>query len=237
MPLHGTYKGALRHFMALVHQHTESYPKDTTFTYEQFIQLQPGHIHNYLAYKAFAKVEFDYDAGDRPTHYRSSSMEVIKKSLSFFHPSWNIPWCSGQGNPTKADVTNRLIKFVGKCEVRKECVQSKAKRALTQAEFRKEMYLLARAKQDLMLMVTFHSLGLWQYHLIARIDDAANFKMNDPAVHPMFAFTLKTEVSLSKNVTNEHAYADQILLGAMDDFYCVFIARGLHPQVVFGVIP
>ena len=55
MPRHGTYEGALRHFMAFVHQRTEPYPKDTTFTYEQFMQLQPGHIHDYLAYKAFAK--------------------------------------------------------------------------------------------------------------------------------------------------------------------------------------
>jgi hypothetical protein len=75
MPRHGTYEGALCHFMAFVHQRTEPYPKDTTFTYEQFMQLQPGHIHDFLAYKAFAKVEFDYDAGDRPTHYCSSSME------------------------------------------------------------------------------------------------------------------------------------------------------------------
>lgn len=131
MPRHETYEGALRHFMAFVHQ-CPPYPKDTMISRPQFIQLQPGHIHDYLAFKAFGKVDFNYDAGDRPTHYRASSMEVIKMSISFFHPLRNVPFCNGQGNPTKADIINKLIKFVAKCEVRKEGALSKAKRALTE---------------------------------------------------------------------------------------------------------
>ena len=101
MPRDATYEGALRHFMSFVHQRIKPYPKDTKFTYEQFMQLQPepGHIHDYLAYKVFAKVDLNYNAGDRPTHYRSSSMEIIK-NLSFFHPNRNIAWCNGQAKPT-----------------------------------------------------------------------------------------------------------------------------------------
>jgi hypothetical protein len=207
------------------------------FSRPQFIQLQPGHIHDYLAFKAFGKVDFNYDAGDRPTHYRASSMEVIKKSISFFHPLRNVPFCNGQGNPTKADIINKLIKFVAKCEVRKEGALSKAKRALTQSEFRMEMYLLVRHKSDLKHTVTYRTLGLWQYHLIGRIDDAANFKMVDPAINPQFGFALKTTVSWSKNVTDERQCPDQIVMGAMDDYYCMFIALSLHLESFLALYP
>ena len=53
----------------------------------------------------------------------------------------------------------------------------------------------------------------------------------------MFSFALKTAVSWSKNVTDEHACPDQILLGAMNDFYCVFIAMGLHLESFLELYP
>lgn len=133
--------------------------------------------------KAFGKVDWNFDAGEWPIFYRSSSMEMSKKSLSYFMPNNHPSWCNGQGNPTKSDVVNKLIVFVRRCEVHKQGAPSKAKRALTQAEFRKEMELLRKHKDNFDHQVTFRSLGLYQYHLIGRVDDAANFEIKDPKRH------------------------------------------------------
>jgi hypothetical protein len=102
------------------------------------------------------------------------------------------------------------------------------KRALTQAEFRKEMEILAAHKSDLTPTVRFRTMGLWQYHLVGRVDDSANAKISVPSVHAVYPDLLQTAVSWSKNVREERRCPDQILMGAMDDWYCLFIALGLH---------
>ena len=51
------------------------------------------------------------------------------------------------------------------------------------------------------------------------------------------AFALKTAVSWSKHVTDERACPDQILLGAMDDLFCVFIAMALHLESFLELYP
>jgi hypothetical protein len=71
------------------------------FSIGQFSQIQPGHIRYYLAYKAFGKANYDYANGDRPIYYRASSLENIKKALSYFQPE-QVPYINGQGNPTKS---------------------------------------------------------------------------------------------------------------------------------------
>ena len=113
----------------------------------------------------------------------------------------NLPgWCNGHGNPTKAEQINTLINAVKKCEVRGEGAPSRATRPLTQAEFRKEMELLPKHKDDLADRVGYRTMGLWQYHLIGRLDDTAHAKMCDPKTHDRFDFALKTRVSWSNNV-------------------------------------
>ena len=71
-------------------------------------------------------------------------------------------------------------------------------------------------------------MSLWQYHLVGRVDDAANAQLNAPKVHNLFPGLLQTAVSWSKNMRGERRCPDQILLGSMDDFYCIFIALAIH---------
>jgi hypothetical protein len=200
------------------------------------LQIQPGHVRDYLAYKAFGKANYDYANGDHPTNYRSSSLENVKKALSYFMPE-QVPYINGQGNLTKSKIVSDVIKFAQLCEVRGEGAPSQAKRALTQAGFRKEMELLAAHKDDLTHTVTFRTLGLWQYHLVGRVDDAANAKLDAPKVHSQYSDLLQTAVTRSKNVRDERRCPDQILLGAMDDFYCLFIALAIHLESFLAVNP
>ena len=237
MPRNPDYEPYLRHLMSFAHHRTDIYPKGATFTKEQLLELQPQHIRDWLSKKAFGKVDWSYENGERPVHQRSSSMQFAKKAVSYFMPNKTPHWCNGQGNPTKSDIVNKLIKFVEQCEVRGEGAKSNVKRPLTQTEFRKEMELLAQHKDDLDHSVTFRSLGLWQYHLVGRIDDAANFEMSHPGGHDTYDFALKTKVSWSKNVTDERRCPDQILLGSGDDTYCVLIALGLHLESFLELHP
>ena len=97
-----------------------------------------------------------------------------------------MPYINGQGNPTKSKIVSDVIKFVQLCEVCKEGAPSNTKRVLTQAELRKEMELWAAHKNDLTHTVRFGTMGLWQYHLVGRADDAANAKISAPRVHGVY---------------------------------------------------
>ena len=53
-----SYEHTLCRFMAYVHnQQFELYPKGTTFSREQLIQIKPEHVHNWMAKLAFGKAE------------------------------------------------------------------------------------------------------------------------------------------------------------------------------------
>ena len=69
MPRHETYEPHLRSLMMFVHRHPDPYPKGTTFTKDQLLQLQPQHVKDWLSMKAFGKVDWRYEVGDRPKFY------------------------------------------------------------------------------------------------------------------------------------------------------------------------
>jgi hypothetical protein len=71
-------------------------------------------------------------------------------------------------------------------------------------------------------------MALWQYHLIGRIDDVCNFKTDDPRGHGDYDFCLKTKVRWSKNVMEERQCPPQILLGAIDPMFCLFINFAIY---------
>ena len=220
IPRHPTYEDPLCFMMAFAHNRNfPRYPKGSKFTREQLLQLQPQHIHNWLAQKAFHKVDFSIEGGDRPIHARSSSIEWCKKAVSYFMPDNAPHWCNGHGNPTKHRMHRLLIETIKKCEVRGEGADPKVKRELTIPEFLKQLDMvraIGAEKRDYNYLVKYPAMMLWQYHLIARIDDVVHFGMANPMGHPQYVFALKTKVQWSKNVKEEAACPPQILLGAGD---------------------
>ena len=80
MARHSSYENSLCNLMAFAHNRDfRRYPKGRTFSREQLLQLKPQHIHNWLAKRAFGKVLFSIESGDRPIHARSSSLEFQKR--------------------------------------------------------------------------------------------------------------------------------------------------------------
>ena len=158
------------------------YPEGTTFTQDQLLQIKPQHLLDWLVYKAFHKSNYSVENGDRPIHARASHIEQLKKGVSYFMPHQSIPWMNGQGNPTKHNTLRKLIAEIELLEVRAEGSDSKAKRAMTIEEFRMELKML-RGMSDYTHRVTYVAMTLWQYHLISRVDDIANFGMSNPKGH------------------------------------------------------
>ena len=98
---HAQYESPLRYLMAFCRDRNfPVYPKNTTFLRDQLLQLRPQHIHDWLADKALRKAKYSSEGGDKPVHARSSSLEYLKKAISFFVPYQSANWCNGQGNPT-----------------------------------------------------------------------------------------------------------------------------------------
>ena len=73
---------------------------------------------------------------------------------------------------------NELIKLVKKKEVRKQGKQSAARRPMEQSEFEEVIKRFRLSTQPINRFV-FSSYFIFQYNLIARVDDVAHFKMED----------------------------------------------------------
>ena len=205
--------------MFTINHFNATYPKDTTFSQEQLLQIKPEHVYNWLGKLAFGKVDFNIDAGDRPTKMRCSSLEMRKKQLSFFMPNHAPAWCEGRGNPTKHTMHTTLFQAIKKLEVRGLGADAKAKRALTIQEFYKQLEMLRAVgleKEDYNFSIKYPAMALWQFHLIARIDDVIHFGMANPMGHPSFDFAMKTKVIWSKNVRDEAKCPPQISLASAD---------------------
>jgi hypothetical protein len=71
----------------------------------------------------------------------------------------------------------------------------------------------------------------FQYTMVARIDDTANFKEEDSKPNPQFESTLLCRMCWSKNVLEERDAPDRILLGSTDVLYCILLALGIYLKV------
>jgi hypothetical protein len=155
-----------------------------------------------------------------PVHAHSSSLEFWKKATLFFMPNRLIPWnsTSREGNPTKSIEVNDLIKRVKKKEVRKQGVAPQSRRSMTEREFRLLHSILQKygGDNDIIWRVGVPALFNYQFHLIARIDDATQILLDHVQVHNSFSNALKTKLNWSKNFTEERDAPWQIMMGSME---------------------
>ena len=129
---------------------------------------------------------------------------------------------------------NNLIRRVKKKEVRKQGVLSKAKRPLTEAEFRKMQNILQNHnKFNFIWRYGLYSLTNFQFHMIARIDDTTQVLIDNIQVHDSFPNALKTRMNWSKNVTEERDAPWQIVMGATDTMFCVLTSLALWLEMHF----
>jgi len=216
------------------HYHGVEYESTQIFTKEHLLEVTPLEIKRWLCDRAFGDPDINEDS--RPINCRSSTLEMCKKAVSFFMPYKNVPWCAGQGNPTRSGIVNDVIKLVKRYEVRGEGRDSEAKRPLRQIEFRKSQQLL-KAEASANHKWKFPCISLMQYHLIGRVDDVCELKSSDPRGHPDHPFALKTKVRWSKNVQEERRCPDQILLAASDPEFCLHLHLAAYLELYVGRYP
>ena len=179
-------------------------------------------------------------ADDAKPTARSTSVEFWKKVLSFFMTNRLMAWneISNVGNPTRSAELNDLVKYIKKKEVRKQGVQSKARRALTHEEFKNTLQELKSYKRTSEGASTS---PIWnygmpasmclQFHLIARIDDTMHIKFENVRKSAFFSFLLQVRLSWWKNVREERDSPWQIMLPSMNHLYYVYLNLALWLEV------
>ena len=202
--------------------HGKNYTKRDQFTKEQLLELTPKAVHDWMAIKAFGKVRYNVNQGDRSTGARWNNLDFMKKAVSYYMPYQRKKWADGQGNPTTSDIVNKLMGIVRKLEARGLGAKSCVKRPLSQPEFLKEQELM-RKQTDWEHRFKYPTMNIYQYSLVGRADDTCHFQVGDLKGHATFGFALQTKVRWSKNVIDERKCPDQIFLGANDPLWCVFI--------------
>jgi len=184
-------------------------------------------IYAYLAEKVYGTpTPTDTDV---PTHGRSNTIAFAKKAISFFMPNRLMVWneATQEGNPTRSTMVNELIKKVKKQEVRKQGKDSQARRAMQLPEFR-ELITRLRGRDGHMQRYTAAAYFIFQFNLIARLDDVMHFRYQDLTPSLEHPFAIKSKMCWSKNVLEERDAPDQMLMGAKDPTFCVLLALGLH---------
>jgi hypothetical protein len=127
-----TYKNYFIKFMSFIHR-TE-YDINHVFPDAILGELVPNDVVRFFKFKAF-NIADDRDiveAVDRASGCRVSTLDMYKKSISFYMPNSIPTWdrLNNRGNPTKSVEVNNFLKLVAKFEVRKKGRPSCAKRAL-----------------------------------------------------------------------------------------------------------
>jgi hypothetical protein len=213
--------------------HNVQYDKDTLFPPEVLGEVKPMDVHRWMCLKTFGLEDPGPD--DRPQNWRANTLEVAKKAISWYMPNRIAAWdcINNSGNPTKSREVNDLIKFIKKAEVRRIGKASSTKRALTQEEFRLILTIFFE-RGDFQFRYRYCAMLKYQYHLIARCDDLANFRTLDLHGHynPEYAqFALQTKVHWSKNVLEERDCPEQIFLGSYDHDYCLLLSLSMYLEL------
>jgi hypothetical protein len=204
-----SYHGVLRRLMAYLHE-VDPYEKEHVFSQEELAALTPEDIKRWMCVKAYGMPE--PGPNNHPTECRSTSIEFWKKAISSFMPnrlmSWNV--LNNVGNPTKSIVVNDLIKAIKKREVRKQGKASAARRPLEHDEFQ-NILLHLRGHADPIKRYALPGFFVFQYNLIARMDDTCKFKIENLTQCHDFDFALKGRLCWSKNVNEERDAPNQII--------------------------
>ena len=202
------------------------------FEDDELLQITPEELCKHICKKIFGVEEPGPAA--KPTFGRLASAEYWKKAISYFMPtrldSWNK---RAKGNPTRSVEINLLLKKIKKFEVWKQGAVSKARCALTAGEYKSIITILRRDDDPVKRFVApaFH---IYQFNLIACLDDTSHVKHENIKSHSDYDFALLGQMCWSKNVNKEHDAVDQILFGAMDTRYCVLLALAVHLEFWFG---
>ena len=135
---------------------------------------------------------------------------------------------SNSGNPTKSVIINELFKRVKQHKVRRESKVSSARWVIEISKILEVVKRCWRLLEYHLGRFTGVAYLLFQFHMIARLDDVEHFKCKDLTAYIVFLYTLKSKMRWSKNILKERESPDQITIGSMDSNFFVILALALH---------
>lgn len=217
------YKPYLVQFMSF--RDGRNYQKDDIFSNEELASITPQQLVRFMRLKVYGTPDPPIDAN--PTEGRASSLLFIKKAISFFMPNrlmkYNELANPPVGNPTMSAPVNDLIKLVKRKEVRKQGKPSQARKPFEAPEFEKVIDILEDL-DDEETRCFASAIYRFQVAMIGRIDDCAKtISSNLRRNFQHSEYSILTQMCWSKNIHEERDAPEQILLGASDPKYCVFL--------------
>ncbi|KAG9408425.1 hypothetical protein AC1031_021664 [Aphanomyces cochlioides] len=226
-----SYTAELERFMNFLGRSDEL--RHPTFSSMNLVNITPENIRQYFNLKAFGTV--NPSPGSLPVHARSNTLKSMKKKLSTFMPRQMQPWddIRREGNPTRSVIVNDVIKLVMKCEVRKQGVESKARKPIEFSEFLNALYVV-RTK-DGYKTVQRYRLGCiltLQWHLIGRVDGMMKLKFENLSFNPSQMSTILCQMRWSKNITEEREAPHQSILASMDDRLCPILNLAIYIELL-----
>ena len=142
-----------------------------------------------------------------------------------------------EGNPTTADEVNALLAKIKKHEVRRQGVESQARRPLEFAEF---LNILKIARTELRCPVVhlyrLSSILTLQWHMIGRIDDMMKLQFRNFSVNPHHSFTFFCQMRWSKNVSEERDAPNQHVIASMDERLCSHLNLAAYLELCGDVV-
>ncbi|KUF81643.1 hypothetical protein AM588_10000277 [Phytophthora nicotianae] len=208
-----------------------TFSTDISFSQDTLLEITPDDVCHWMNFRAFGDANPAEDA--KPVNARASTLEYAKKAISSFMPRRTVPWdpIRNEGNPTRSETVNAVIKKVKRCEVRREGVQSAARRPIEYGEFLNllDQVHTGNGKGSLKYLVC--AVLTMQWHLIARIDDMMKLKFDSFSCSIHHPGSLICQLRWSKNISEERDAPEQIVLGSMDPRLCALLNLAIHVEM------
>jgi hypothetical protein len=209
------YRVHLDSLMSFVHKRPpgQEYTRAQAYRTSELNAITPIDVLRWMNIKTFGIPDPPIDAN--PVSARSSSLTFYKKSISFFMPNRLIPWSTtrSEGNPTRSNEINDLLKRVKRKEVRKQGVSPKCRRAITEREYRLLLTALQAPRREgdddsniavstnpIVLRYGLPALLNFQFHLIARIDDTTQVLLSNLRPHEFFGTNVLKQDSIGQRM-------------------------------------
>jgi len=195
------YTPCLNKLMLLLDNKEYSDSAVVSFSQERLAQITDQDFVWHFNCKAYGSASPDHDA--LPSLCRSSTLKFHKKAILYCMPQKRMVWDemqSGEGNPTKSEHVNEMIKKVEKHEVQGMGVESQARHPIEWEEF----IMLLNAAQIVFAnrertMLTILAVITIQWHFIARSNDIMQLTTRTLLPNLHYPFTLQLKMVHLKN--------------------------------------
>ena len=204
--------------------------KNHKWTNDDAFSVKPDQIVRYMKYKAYGNPNADTET-QHPTSCRYETLCAIKKGISAFMPDKALHWSvlRGEGNPTRSNEVKELMKKVEEAEAKDLGAPSQARGPFVCEEYENIIQTFESNKDTEEALFT-SSIFRTQYNMGARIDDVSKQKskfLKEPSSVEHQNFCIRTKLPWSKNVRTKKQAPWQVLIGAMNEYYCALLGLAL----------